>query len=313
MNQSPGQNTKEPKFNWFWPSITDTESAAKASREGVWVCVIIAAVNALVIVFTQVTGRSILGVDLWSLIDVCIYLSIAWLIQFRLNRAAALFGMLFFMLTNLALRIENLQTSGIMISLTLTLGLLNSVRGTFAYHRFRAAEAQQQDESVKSPNRRRVGIGAAILVAIGFAGLVVLGTLAPPEGVVTWEEISPRNQQILVESGLGVDEDSVVFLYSTGLTDILENLYVLTHQAVIIHETVDRERQHWEIPLETILTIRVAYSDRWNEASGLVVEDVDYLYVVPLSTHEGRDRAFVSKLEELTGLTASVIEVDESE
>ena len=94
-----GTGNQRSKFNWFWPEINDTESAAKASKEGVWACVIIATITTLVIVYGQITGRFILGTDIWSLIEVCIYLVFAWFIQYRKNRAVALFGMLFFVLS----------------------------------------------------------------------------------------------------------------------------------------------------------------------------------------------------------------------
>ena len=190
---------------------------------------------------------------------------------------------------------------------------VNSIRGTFAYHRFRAAVAQQKDESVKPSIKRRVGIGAAVLIVIGFVGLVVIGTMGPPVGVVTWEELDPIHKQTLNESGLLTDESRVLFLYSTSLMDIREDLYALTENAVVIHDTVDGERQHWVVPLDTIIALRVVYSESWLEDTELVVEDRDYLNLVPLSTESGRDREFVARLEQLTGLEAIEIEVDESE
>lgn len=148
---------------------------------------------------------------------------------------------------------------------------------------------------------------------IGFLGLIVIGNLGPPAGIVTWEELGPRNKRSLSESGIVTDENGVLFLYSASLTDIREDLYVLTENAVVIHETVDGELQHWEVPIDSILALYVVYSNTWLEDSVLVVEDPEYLYTVSLSTDSGRDREFVAKLEQLSELTASEIEADDSE
>ena len=142
---------------------------------------------------------------------------------------------------------------------------------------------------------------------------MVIGTMVPPEGVVTWEEVDPRNQQVLRESGLLADENRILFLYSTSLTDISEDLYVLTEDTIVINETVDGERQHRVVPLNSILTIYVVYSDSWLEDSVLVVKGEENLHAVPLSTDLGRDREFTAKLVQLTGLSINEVEPDESD
>ncbi len=317
MNHASSRETSEPKFNWFWPTISDTESAIKASREGVWAALITSSVTVLVIIYGQVTERTIVhGIELISLIDVGIMLVAAWFIRYRLNRFAALFGMLFFVVSNLVLRILNLQSDvgGTVVFLALSMMWLNAVRGTFAYHKFQNAELQQQlDETAKSPLKRRVGISVAIIVTIGFLGLMVIGIMAPPEGVVTWEEVDPRNQQALRESGLLADENRILFLYSTSLTDINENLYVLTEDTIVINETVDGEHQQRVVPISSILTLYVVYSDTWLEDSVLIVEDEENLHAIPLSTDSGRDREFIAKLEQLSGLSVNEVEPDESD
>ncbi len=313
MNQPSGQETSKSKFNWFWPNIKDTESAVKASRGGVWAALISVGVSTIIILFGMITGNRLLGFDAWSFIDAGILLVVAWFIQYRKSRAATVFGLVFFVVNNLSSRIMYMQTSGFLVSLTLTLMWVNAVRGTFAYHRFRRAETGQGDEPAGPSLIRRVGIGAGILVLIGFLGLVLIGILGPPAGVVTWEEVSPRHQRILTESGLLADEDRVVYLYSTGLIDMLDDLYILTEDAVMIYETVDGARQDWVVPLDTIKGLRVAYSESSFEDSGLVVEGEEYLHVVPLSIDGGMDRQFVAKLEQLTGLTAEEIGVGDPE
>ena len=117
--------------SWILPSISDEQSARKASRQGVWACGFVTLSTTLLVVLSHL-GWSPHQVSLWALLDAVIFAGVGWGI-YRVSRVAAIGGLLLFVLEKVSLWIDN----GIppnALSLAVVLAFINAIRGTVAFH-----------------------------------------------------------------------------------------------------------------------------------------------------------------------------------
>jgi hypothetical protein len=120
---------------WYWPDVSDLESAKKAARNGMWCAIFVASVTTIVVLLTTFFGLSIMGVKAGALLDAALFAGIAYGLS-RYSRFAAVAGFALFVLE----KIYMLATTGNFFSvgflgIVIALGFWNSVRGTFAYYK----------------------------------------------------------------------------------------------------------------------------------------------------------------------------------
>jgi len=117
---------------WFWPDVSELESAKEAARVGMWCAVFVAGVTTI-FALLAIFGTSIMGIKGQALLDAALFAGIAYGIS-RYSRFAAVAGFLLYVLE----KVYMLATTGSFLSVgvlgvIVALGFLNSVRGTFAY------------------------------------------------------------------------------------------------------------------------------------------------------------------------------------
>ncbi len=112
----------------FWPTMDDAESAKKAAQYGFTVAAIIAVVTAITAFFG----------NRWNLIDAVLFAVIGFGI-IKMSRVAAIAGV---SLVILQMIYRLLNNSQIGIAPILALFFINSIRGTFAYHKFMKEKVQ---------------------------------------------------------------------------------------------------------------------------------------------------------------------------
>lgn len=122
------------KETW-WPNIESTESAQKAARQGTVAACFCAGATLLVVILNEmkVFDEPLLNADKGALIDVVCMLGVA-IGTWWLSRTAAVFGLLLYWSGQVVALQETGRTNFTMVIL-LSMMFLNSVRGTFAYHR----------------------------------------------------------------------------------------------------------------------------------------------------------------------------------
>jgi hypothetical protein len=134
---------------WVWPSITDVNSAKKASKQGYWACALVVGINLLVIVL-GLFGRGPLNVNLSSpdnmkapiiILSVAIiilspFIIIGWGI-YKMNRFAAVAGTLLYLFLIWISIWTKTHPGPFGVEVIICLMLVNSVRGTLEYHKYR--------------------------------------------------------------------------------------------------------------------------------------------------------------------------------
>ena len=124
------------RFNWIWPSITDTVSAKKASRQGVWACGYCVG-GTLLLVGLNVFGIRLYDMDMTALLGAFLFIIIGWGI-YKMNRFAAIAGLVLFIIERVVAWSEYGPKSPV-VAIIVTLAFVTSVRGIFAYHRYAIA------------------------------------------------------------------------------------------------------------------------------------------------------------------------------
>ncbi len=139
--------------SFFFPTIEDLKSAQKTGRQGAIACVLIVV---LTMVMAAVT-RSMQGIDpastatgvtpIAAMIVLVVYGVLAVMI-YRMSRIAALIALLLQAANFVLLLVQQGFSGQLSISILFLLAFINSVRGTFAYHRLR----QQRQEAIQEVN-----------------------------------------------------------------------------------------------------------------------------------------------------------------
>lgn len=127
-------------MKWYWPELTDLKESEKAARQGAGVCFLVAGVTAIIAGMSVWLDKPVLGMDAWAFVDAGMFAIAGWRI-WRLSKIWAVLALAMFILESVYAFAVHPLPAVFLIRATLTLALLSSVRGTFAYHRFRSKES----------------------------------------------------------------------------------------------------------------------------------------------------------------------------
>lgn len=125
------------QIEWIWPSIVDTTSAQKASKQGLWASAWCAGATIFFVVLARL-GSQMFNFDMWALLDAFLFIAIGWGI-YKMNRIAAIAGLALYILERISMWSEH-GPKNPAIAIFITLMFINSIRGIFAYHKFTKAQ-----------------------------------------------------------------------------------------------------------------------------------------------------------------------------
>jgi len=302
----------------LWPKIVDLETAVKASRQGIWAALLGVLITSCIIAYNRITGVQALGIDEWSFLDAFLMVLIAWGIH-RKSRFAAFAGLVIYLAGQAILRSEY-GGGGIVLTIIFTLMFVNSVRGTFAYHKY-IAQAKSESHPDTSVSRKHIDRSEGIsigkfakvsLLALGIVGLgliisgAVYTVVGPPTKVVSGEQLKERHLEVIRSLDILEPDEKILFFYTDAFLDIQDEFYVLTDKKVLLHGPDYGERS-FNIYFRQIKKIEVYYSDSWIEDSLVGLDLVDGTRVwFPLSNEGSDDQKFVEALGKATGLEAGL-------
>lgn len=131
--------SKRDQKSGLFPAIASISDAQTVGRQGTWAACFVAGtttVVALASIFKILPSD--FPINGWSLIDAALYAMIAWGI-YRMSRIAALIGLIGYCLERIYMQIALGPSfgAGIFVTLLIMFAFINSVRGTFAYHRMK--------------------------------------------------------------------------------------------------------------------------------------------------------------------------------
>jgi hypothetical protein len=121
------------KSSAFVADISTADAAKKAAKGGMWAAFFVAGVTTLFAIIAMSGGKEVGGINGAALIDAAMFAGIGIGIG-KLSRVAAVAGLVIYIAERLYMMSVN-GPQGIFLSIALTAIFINSVRGTFAYHR----------------------------------------------------------------------------------------------------------------------------------------------------------------------------------
>lgn len=129
------------KQNSLWPDVSDLPGAERAIRYGFWAAVFVAGATAAVALLAAYLHRPVLGMDGSALLDAALFAGLGLGIA-KKSRAAAVAGLgLYFVERVYSLRSGATNTTGLFMTVILTLYFMHGIRGTFAYRKLRNSTA----------------------------------------------------------------------------------------------------------------------------------------------------------------------------
>ena len=147
---STSESKIEPKtrrYSWLWPTITDAASAKEACRAGSGAAIFVAAVTAIVATASMISHTTVMGIDSGAFVDAAIFALLAWRIR-RLSRVAAVFALVMYTGERIYMW-ASVGPSNPIVPIVITMALVSSVRGAFAFHRFQEQTTTQPYQPIE--------------------------------------------------------------------------------------------------------------------------------------------------------------------
>ena len=143
---------QEPsKTNWLWPRLTDSATARKAAREGVFAAAWIALVTASIATSNVFFGTTFMQITSAAYVDALLFALIGFGI-YKMSRVAAIAGLALYAYEAVYMNATRGTTPNIIMLLVLTLAFANGIRGTFAASRFAKSQSVGPSVSTHSPS-----------------------------------------------------------------------------------------------------------------------------------------------------------------
>jgi hypothetical protein len=136
--------------NSLLPQITDLESAQAAGRQGTVASVVVIIMTTVAAIITHLMPpdtKSVLMVTPAGAIITCVIYGTLAVMIYRMSCVAAVLALLVYLVDRVFLIAQQGNSIGYASAIVIIFALINSVRGTFAYHRFH----QQRQESINQP------------------------------------------------------------------------------------------------------------------------------------------------------------------
>jgi len=304
-------------FRKPWPHIVDLKTAELASKQGVWAAGVLLVLS-LIFLDTGTSGTSFEGWEWTTLLDGLTFGLIAWGIH-RKSRAASVLGFSFYLLEQLLSVLDGEGINGGITIIFFVIAFGNSIRGTFAYHKFhtqlRSVIDPETGLPTSIPELPSLPMPVKLLggfVVAGFVMLLLSGLLMGPVVVLEGDQLS-ADQISKIESLMILEPDEKIqYFYSWGW----EGFSMLTDRSLIIYWSANEPT--YKAPLQDIISISVDYGDSFLEDSQVHVQVIDRELMEQLqppleldfflSPEDEGDRKFIRALEEGTGVNSTVFE-----
>jgi hypothetical protein len=138
MPIAPTAPVKKRRQNGLWPVITDVASAKFAAKQGMGAAFFCAG-STVLFVFLARQGMSLIqGIDQTALLDAAVFAALGILIL-RMSRVAAVAALVLYIVERIALwvKLSSIGAASIPMMIVIMLCFVSSIRGTFAYQRYK--------------------------------------------------------------------------------------------------------------------------------------------------------------------------------
>ena len=147
-----------------------------------------------------------------------------------------------------------------------------------------------------------VGITIGSIFAVGFIGLIILGSIGPETHVYLGHQVPKKYLREIRSLNLLSENEKIKYFYTDAIVDIKDGLYFVTDRNLVLYSK-DWEEPDTIIDLNDIVKLEVEYDDSFFIDSMVYVETKSGLEVsFPVSSERGRDKNFVAHIREKSQL-----------
>lgn len=139
-------------------------------------------------------------------------------------------------------------------------------------------------------------ISVGVLFIIGIVTLMYIGANSPETYIYTDKEIPKEYRQEIAELSLLEDDERIEFMYSDGLLNLTDGLYILTNKHIILY-LAEWDKPEKIIDFSEITFVDVEYDDSFLTDSYITIETDLFRFDFPVSSEKGRDKEFYYSLQ----------------
>ena len=142
------------------------------------------------------------------------------------------------------------------------------------------------------------GISIGTIAAVGFVGLVILGSLVPETYVYLGRQIPKKYLSEIRSIGLLAEDERIKYFYTDAFLDIKEGMYFVTDRNLVLYSNKWEEPETM-IPFDEIASMEVQYDDSFFVDTTVFITTHSGMEVsFPVSSEKGRDIKFVEAIQQ---------------
>lgn len=255
----------------LWPAISDIETAHKASKQGFWAATISAGFT-LLVVAANLAGADIFNLDIWSLLDVAIFILVAIGIRKKI-KVAPIVGLVVYSFSQVIMMAEHGRTNFVML-IIFCLMYINSYRGIISWHKFKKAAGPTHNSKQRKFDVLGF-VGIAIFVVLLLMGMNSNEDLDLPT-IYNWSDVASETATSLGERNVYSVDERPVYLYVDSPEDSLASGIIVTDQRMTIFGLEEGEFKTWPIHLSRIKKIeKIGQSSFFDTTKHQFTVDLD--------------------------------------
>jgi len=235
------------------------EEAIKATHNGAIAACIsggLTLVFVLFALFSNDTNRFSIWNDPSNFFDIILIFGCAFGV-YKKSRFAAVLIFVYFIFAKIVIGIETGKFSGIGIGLVFLYFYGKAIQGAFTFHKIEKAENPNHKSTPKWVYFAGIPTVIVFLCFAGF-GLMSMTGVVPSTEVQPGAKISLKNKDILISNNIIAADDTILYFYSGGLTNLLEGGSVLTDDRVILYlNDENQELQVYELFFKHITSVEL--------------------------------------------------------
>ncbi|WP_417384036.1 hypothetical protein [Gimesia sp.] len=281
------------------------DDAVRDANQASIAAFIAAAVSGLLIVAAMASSADgPLGqfADPVNLIDVALVVACGVGLRFY-SRTAAITLVIYYILAKIIMMLEEGRPSGLLFTFIWLYFYWKGIRGSFAYHRLR----KEADSNYRSTPvwfyYFVIPVGGIILslVVLGLSlfglGLIAESGALVNSAVITGDQLSESDLQLLLDEGIIRPDETVLYFYSAGITSISDDGNLLTDKRVVSYERIEGVLEVYAAKYEDVAEVIIVEEGNFIDDTIVEINTTDDdVFLLLLSPLEEGDQTFINEL-----------------
>jgi len=244
---------------------------------------------------TNAGGRMSYFNDPWLIVDAALVFTLAFFV-FKRSRVAAIILLADFIYSKIDIISATKSMPSMAISLVFVYYYAMAIRGTFVYHNLKP--------KFQSGKKSRVWMVAGIAAGVIVLGVITLGVLAnlrviPDSSVIIkGGDLHQNELKKLHDSKLVGADEQIIYYYSSGGLDMLEEGSILTDKKVVSYKQQDEKMTEDAALFQDIADVQMDQGSKKTDPTKITIVKTDgSSFSLELAKDNGRDNDFFETIK----------------